>query len=74
MIEQFKDFLTKEGCLDKFITNTETLDYTQTLEELAETNNPADYVMDAFSWHDSPEGGEFWEDINAKWENIVDDE
>lgn len=74
MIEQFKDFLTKEGCLDKFITNTETLDYTQTLEELAETNNPADYVIDAFGWYDSPEGGEFWEDINAKWENIVDDE
>ena len=74
MIEQFKDFLTKEGCLDKFITNTETLDYTQTLEELAETNNPADYVLDAFCWDDSPEGGEFWEDINAKWENIVDDE
>ena len=74
MIEQFKDFLTKEGCLDKFITNTETLNYTKTLEELTETNNPANYVMGAFAWDESPEGGEFWEDINAKWENIVDDE
>lgn len=28
---------------------------------------PVDWILMSFDWDNTPEGGEFWEELNSKW-------
>ena len=55
-----KEFLEKEGAWRKFCANV------YTLSEDAEPENS--FLMCAFTWAASPEGHEYWFNLNTKYE------
>ena len=51
-------FLASEGCLDEYVVECKG----------RVPISPERYILDAFEWGDTPSGGDFWLDIDAKWE------
>jgi len=51
-------FLASEGCLDEYVVECKG----------RVQSSPERYILDAFEWGDTPSGGDFWLDIDDKWE------
>jgi len=58
---EFAAFLLKEGVLEKYIVNLHPHECSY-IEE-----GKKDWVSSAFVFCDTPEGHDFWFDINVKW-------
>ena len=63
--EDLIEFLKKEGVIKKFINNVKNADWSETARKLITING----IGHAFEWIETPEGHEFWENINAKYKN-----
>ena len=60
-IERLNEFLEKEGVLKEFYDNLK-------FDGKWIDNDPKNLIVwDSFDWVASPEGGNFWAKINAKW-------
>jgi hypothetical protein len=84
--EKFKEFLEKNGVLDKFVRNFYNFEDDEwkreywggydshsdeyTLNDFLINNKEMRYglyIDDAFDWDNSPEGYDFWDDVNDAW-------
>ena len=64
----FYKFLSKNGCLRKFITNVRRQNsyYIEGLSIL-EILTRFDSVSAGFIWTHTDEGGQYWSDLNNRW-------
>jgi hypothetical protein len=67
--EDFGDFLEENGVLDKFVNNFYKFGdgYTLNYYLIINEEYKEDYIDSAFSWIKTPEGFDFWVDIDYKW-------
>lgn len=62
--QKFLDFLADNQALDGFMKNQDV----DNLELFLDMHDPAIYLRGAFHWKHSPEGFEFWYELNNKWQ------
>ena len=78
-IKKFKRFLKEQNIYHTFRQNYDNefgfrgLKYT-CVQYMSAIFLPENVFVYAFSWDDSKEGGEFWQNINTRWRLIVADE
>jgi len=60
MEERFTQFLIDNDCLTNFKRQIPDMSFVASLA-------PVDWILMSFDWDNTPEGGEFWEEINSKW-------
>ena len=56
-------FLKKEGVIRKFITNIQNADWGHTTKKVFKIRG----IDTAFTWLDTPEGHDYWDDIDEKY-------
>jgi hypothetical protein len=66
MLNKFLSFLDQQGCLWR-VCGTYGRDITNALVE----EEPVDYLVSLFIFELTPEGFDFWNDLNNKWLNIL---
>lgn len=62
-IEQFNKFLEDNGCKDSYYSE---MGYYE-LEDF----DAEDWVDSFFVWDNSPEGHNYWSDLNVSWRNYL---
>lgn len=60
MEERFIQFLIDNDCLINFKRQIPDMSLVASLA-------PVDWILMSFDWDNTPEGSEFWEEINSKW-------
>lgn len=60
MEERFIQFLIDNDSLYNFKRQVSDMSLVASLE-------PVDWILMSFDWDNTPEGGEFWEELNSKW-------
>lgn len=60
MEERFIQFLIDNDSLYNFKRQVPDMSLVVSLE-------PVDWILMSFDWDNTPEGGEFWEELNSKW-------
>lgn len=60
MEERFIQFLIDNDCLTNFKRQIPDMSLVASLA-------PVDWILMSFDWDNTPEGGEFWEELNSKW-------
>lgn len=60
MEERFIQFLIDNDSLYNFKRQVSDMFLVASLE-------PVDWILMSFDWDNTPEGGEFWEELNSKW-------
>lgn len=60
MEERFIQFLIDNDSLYNFKRQVPDMSLVASLE-------PIDWILMSFDWDNTPEGGEFWEELNSKW-------
>lgn len=60
MEERFIQFLIDNDSLYNFKRQVPDMSLVASLE-------PVDWILMSFDWDNTPEGGEFWEELNSKW-------
>jgi hypothetical protein len=60
---ELKKFLKKEGVYEKFVANVD--EYWSKIKTI--NKRPFDTIIDAFLWYKTPEGFEFWKDLDDKY-------
>lgn len=60
MEERFIQFLIDNDSLYNFKRQVPDMSLVASLE-------PVDWILMSFDWDNTPEGGEFWEELNFKW-------
>jgi hypothetical protein len=71
--DEFRDFLIKNNCYEKFLKNFREQGKISK-EEFNDNMNTAyrgSYIDHALNWSRTPEGGDYWQDIHNKWRNYV---
>lgn len=63
-IEQFNKFLEDNNCLDKYYAEIHAKDLERYI--------PYDWVDALFIWDSSPQGVQYWQDINDLWYDYLD--
>ena len=58
--ERFIQFLIDNDSLYNFKRQVPDMSLVASLE-------PVDWILMSFDWDNTPEGGEFWEELNSKW-------
>ena len=58
-----KKFLKKEGVYDQFIANTD--EYWLKIKTI--NKRPFDTIIEAFVWYKTPEGHDFWKNLDDKF-------
>lgn len=74
MKEQFEQFLKSKKLFKpfcKYIKNQKNETFNTWIKTVY---FPCNYVWEAFTWNITNEGGEFWNQVNQDWENIVNKE
>lgn len=64
MLERYVSFLIENDSLVNFKRQVPDMSVLQPID-------PVDWILVTFDWDESPEGGEFWEELNSKWYRIV---
>lgn len=64
--KNLKAFLVENDCLEKFIHNH----YTKNKNTIKEFGNPNLNIDNAFTWSNTPEGSNFWDDLNDRYEDL----
>ena len=72
MKDKFIEFLTKRELLEKFIKNTGMND--KAFDKYLKETSISAYVISAFTWKYSPEGTLFWDEIDEKWQQEIENE
>ena len=62
--KQLEMFLHKENVYDKFMKNAKE----QWSKDLAEGDTE---ILDAFIWYDTPEGHDYWKDLDKKYNQYL---
>lgn len=60
MEERFIQFLIDNDSLYNFKRQVPDMSLVASLD-------PVDWILMSFDWDNTPEGGEFWEELNSKW-------
>jgi hypothetical protein len=60
MEERFIQFLIDNDSLYNFKRQVPDMSLVASLE-------PVDWILMSFDWDNTPEGGEFWEELNSRW-------
>lgn len=69
----FIDFLLKENCYSQFVINLleqKKLTIEEYISKMNTWYNIRFIVFDAFTWRYTAEEGEFWMDIDTKWQSL----
>lgn len=70
-LKVFKEFLHKNGCYRKFVDNLEPSDSEykkyQNFEVKLKYSEPDDFIICSFVWSKTPQGSDYWNEINNKW-------
>lgn len=64
---ELKEFLEKEGVLEKFIENVERDCEEREIEERRITN-----IMGAFTWRSTKQGFDYWDGVSRKYGEDID--
>lgn len=64
-LKLFKKFLEDNNALQQFVTNTTANCGYSTLKVF-----PEEILFYSFNWSLSPEGHDFWRDLNSDWVNL----
>ena len=77
-IKKFKEFLDKNGVLDKyihnFLNNSNIGFYGRKTDKIAKVLDRMfflDYIAYVFLWENTDEGFDFWNSLNKKWRNYI---
>lgn len=69
--QEFRSFLRKEGCEAAFDCAFYNHNgFTHLDEPLWEAGDEEYILAHAFEWHTTPEGREFWQEIDKKWHRL----
>lgn len=75
-IEAFKTFLTEKNLYDEFIYNYDNQSEDEkeysTVEEFFSKTDPYVFLLAAFTWTDTPEGGTHWSLLDDEWQEFLD--
>lgn len=69
--ENFKNFLMTNGHYDKFcnnLANQKNLSF----EQVCDRRSLREVVDAGLTWHDCPEGSEFWSNLSMQWQDACD--
>lgn len=66
MLTKFLSFLDQQGCLWR-VYGTHGGDIVNDLSD----EEPVDYLVSLFLFENTPEGFDFWNDLNTKWLSIL---
>lgn len=66
----FCTFLKLNGAYSSFMRNFSELRPSPYYEPL-ESLTPEDYILSAFHWESTPEGGGYWNLLNDKWKLVL---
>jgi hypothetical protein len=63
------EFLEQNNAIDKFLENVNSVEQSSYTTVL--THSPQEFLMMGFIWKETPEGSDYWAELNLKWENLV---
>jgi hypothetical protein len=66
MRSEFEQFLRQRGAWDLFIKNLK-----RDVDTFFNENDPCDYICAAFNWERSPEGRNYWIDLQDEWDKQI---
>ena len=70
-IKEFKNFLIQHNILDQYIKHVDT----KRIKEFVNYGISFYYIIDAsFVWKSTPEGEDYWRNIQELWQQQYDDE
>lgn len=64
-LEEFKQFLIANDALEAYVENINRGIM------LGLKHDAAAFILMAFTWNDTPQGGQFWEKLHTKWINSI---
>ena len=69
MKERFIKFLKNKRLYSKFVRNLEGRSVWAIIqfEKFVTTRKPSEYVIKAFIWYETPQGHQFWCDVETEW-------
>ena len=68
MFDEFYKFLEENDALENFKVYYSDL---KTFEDFIGDDLPIFYLTFAFTWCNTTQGGDYWYDLNEKWEALV---
>ena len=72
MEQIFIEFLKEHEAYENFIRNLESDPEYSCLDELFNTIYYSEWISLAFIWKDTPEGHDYWADLDFIWANMTD--
>ena len=73
MKEKFIQFLVENDAYEQYMQNFLNFGRSKPFDEWFEQlENKMDGICSCFMWQDTPEGHEFWENLNRKWIKFVE--
>lgn len=63
MRKEFEQFMKQNGWWETFIRNLK-----KDIDNFFNENDPCDYIVAAFVFSESPEGRDFWESVQSRWD------
>jgi len=70
MKKEFIRFLKKKRMYSKFIKNYKKRGSQYDIQDVV-FNPPCKYIIRAFEWGETPEGLQFWWDVETEWLEII---
>lgn len=78
MINTFIEFLKDNNLYDMYMSNMPKSDIETygDIESILDSriSNPEDYIISPFIWRDTPQGREFWFNIDNLWTNTINNQ
>lgn len=71
MVKVLIGFLKENGAYSSFVKECKKFG-NKTMEEMFDHINCHEFIMCAFNWSESENGPEYWEDLDARWNEICD--
>ena len=71
-VEEFNEWLKKKGIYEQFYKNMKEIGKWSEEEiknEYFDRYHPTEWLTQAFNWKESPEGRDFWDDVETLWNN-----
>jgi len=72
MIENFRNFLMINGHYDSFCTNVMNQRHLS-FDAATKCRSLREVIDASMTWHDCPEGSEYWSIINIQWQEAYDE-
>ena len=71
MKRKFRKFLSDNNCITEWYRNVQNDKHHTNLNYLFNKHPPTDFICCPFAWYATPEGVEFWINLEKKWKEEI---